>query len=262
MAGKFVVALTLMSAVGYALAAQAGLELTITGYDEDVGEAAGGSLQFKGPGVIVSGGEANVVVKQENGYEVSCNKKTAMGNAETLAKIVAFLGSGVFSDRLYDYCDFCRDPNANCNDPNSGCQFNEDNDEPTCVCNKGFQQNMNPEHNPNGYDVACREITWFDYTGSSENKFKCWRDFEGGRILKDGKKAKCDPIGKYKKLGHDLYELNEAEGVDFPCCSRSGWCGNTPDHCCDTCYDYSKDWLPDTGDVVRWTAEGEPIVMS
>jgi len=243
MAGKFVVALTLMSTVGYALAAQAGLDLTATGFIPNVGAEAGATLEYKGRGVLVSKGSANVVFKEDNSDEFYCDKKTAIGNAETLAKVVAIIeGSEPGA-----YCNLC----SNCGDDNSGCSFREGDDEPKCRCNEGFMENS-ADHNKFGYDVECREMTWFDYAGSSEHKFKCWEgsfeefdadgNVEQGKILKDGKKATCDPIGKYKKLGHNLYELNEAEGEVFPCCSRRGWCGNTANHCCEGCKDYSKDF--------------------
>jgi len=242
MAGKFVFALTLMSAVGYVLAAQAGVDLTEDGFVPDVGAAEGAKLELNGQGVFVSKGLA-ILFKWNGGEEDNCFEETEIGNADTLAKVVAIVGNTGYDG----FCNLC----LNCGDDNSACVFKEGDDEPKCRCYDGFMENS-ADHNKFGYDVECREMTWFDYAGSSEHKFKCWEgsfeefdadgNVEQGKILKDGKKATCDPIGKYKKLGHNLYELNEAEGEVFPCCSRRGWCGNTANHCCEGCKDYSKDF--------------------
>merc|ERR1719481_496137 len=58
---------------------------------------------------------------------------------------------------------------------------------------------------------------------------KLWRD--DGKCgpknpLADGTPGQCDPQGDGPKKG--------------PCCSKTGFCGNTDKHCCDGCKDYSK----------------------
>merc|ERR1719481_626580 len=58
---------------------------------------------------------------------------------------------------------------------------------------------------------------------------KLWRD--DGKCgpknpLADGTPGQCDPQGDGPKKG--------------PCCSKTGFCGNTDKHCCDGCQDYSK----------------------
>jgi len=112
-------------------------------------------------------------------------------------------------------------------------------------CGEGYMENSEEYHNKNG---TCREKTWFDYA-DKEWGFKCWEGsfsdlgedgetVEMGMVtLPDGRRATCDPIGKYKKVD-GVYVLDEAEGEAYPCCSRRGWCGNTADHCCDGCADY------------------------
>ncbi|XP_070544867.1 uncharacterized protein [Ptychodera flava] len=58
------------------------------------------------------------------------------------------------------------------------------------------------------------------------NDLRCGADYP----LSDGSPAECDPSGIY------------------PCCSPSGWCGNTDDHCtCSDCTDFSS--------TMKWRAD-------
>ncbi|XP_035681744.1 lectin-B-like [Branchiostoma floridae] len=95
---------------------------------------------------------------------------------------------------------------------------------------------------PNGKPAECSAIGWFPccspegFCGKSRNHCECpdcldyrkvsWRnDGRCGRNYKapNGQQAECNP------------------GGNGPCCSKSGWCGNSRKHCrCYGCTDYSK----------------------
>merc|ERR1719347_1700478 len=78
--------------------------------------------------------------------------------------------------------------------------------------------------------------------GSLSVSQKLWRD--DGKCgpknpLADGSPGQCDPQGDGPKKG--------------PCCSKTGFCGNTNKHCCNGCQDFSivKQKLEKKTDVAK-----------
>merc|ERR1712002_570934 len=217
MEGKFIVALTLISMIGCGVHG-ATLEIKVVNgkpeFQQEVGKAAGAVFNFHGQAFIVQEGIAYSLFKPSDGSDAKdCGLPTAIDAKATLKTLTEY-GK---HDILCNAPEGCKKCNAKVN---AECQITKESTKPQCACMKGYTANHEDYMKDKTKNaVECREVKWNDFNG--KEAYKCGSNGNG---------KECNPIGLHN------------EDRIWPCCSMTGWCGFSTDHCCshDECKNYAE----------------------